>query len=91
MIFRSDSRSDKSNRSESSSHSQSQNHYDIFTEHQLSRSQQNEGNREIQNLITSHLEASKIGRHIADTVLDAKKKSCDINNTPAQLNIIAKV
>lgn len=90
-MFRSDSRSEGSNRSECSSHSQSQNNYDIFTDHQLSRSQQNLGNREIQNLITSHLEASKIGRHIADTVLDVKKKSCEIDSSSSQLDILTEV
>lgn len=62
-------------------------------EHQLSRSQQQLGNREIQNLITSHLEASKIGRHIADTALDTNKKSCDIDTSPSntQNDIIPEV
>lgn len=52
-------------------------------EHQLSRSEQQLENREIQNLITSHLEASKIGRYIADTALDTNKKSCDIDTSPS--------
>lgn len=82
VIFRSDSKPDSSNKSECSSQSQSKNNYDIFMEHQLSTSQQQLGNREIQNLITSHLEASKIGRHIADTALDTKKKSCDVDTSP---------
>jgi len=52
-------------------------------EQQLSRSQQQLANREIQNLIISHLEASKIGRHIADTALDSKKKVCHLDSSPS--------
>lgn len=81
-MFSLDSKPDSSIKSECSSQGQSQNNYDIFTEQQLSRTQQQLGNREIQNLITSHLEASKIGRHIADTVLD-KKNNYDFENSPS--------
>lgn len=93
MIFRSDSKPDSSNKSECSSQGQSQNNLDIFTEQQLSINQQQLGNREMQNLITSHLEASKIGRHIADTVLDVKKKNCDMDSSPSHTHhdLIAEV
>lgn len=84
--FRSDSKPDSSNKSECSSHSQAQTNYDMFAEQQLSRSQQQMGNREIQNLINSHLEASKIGRHIADTALDTKKTNCNIDNAAPTRN-----
>lgn len=64
-------------------------------EQQLSRSQQQQlGNIEMQNLIASHLEASKIGRHIADTVMDSKKKRYNnSDNSPShtQHDIIAEV
>jgi len=43
------------------------------------------GNREIQNLITSHIEANKIGRHIVDTTLDVKKAMCDTDSSPNSL------
>lgn len=76
VIIRSDSKPDSSNKSECSSQGQSQN-YDAFKEQQMFRSQQQLGNREIQNLINSHLEANKIGRHIADTALVEKKDICD--------------
>jgi len=48
----------------------------------LSKSEQQLGNREIQNLITSHIEANKIGRHIVDSTLDVKKSICDIESSP---------
>lgn len=67
---------DSSNKSECSSRGQPQNSYDTcYMEQQSSRNQGSIGNREMQNLITSHLEASKIGRYIADTALDDKKKN----------------
>lgn len=47
---------------------------------ELSRKKQQLGNKEMQNVITSHLEASKIGRNIVDTVLEEKKKSCDTDS-----------
>jgi len=47
----------------------------------LSTNQQQLGNREIQNLITSHIEANKIGRHIVDTALDVKKTVCDVDSS----------
>lgn len=80
VTFRSDSKPDSSNKSECSSQGQSQN-YDLFKEQQMFRNQQQLGNREIQNLINSHLEANKIGRHIADTVLVEKKEMCDIESS----------
>jgi len=33
-------------------------------------------------LITSHIEANKIGRHIVDTTLDVKKTICDTDSSP---------
>jgi len=85
FILRSDFKPDSSNKSECSSQGQSQNNFDSFTaEQQLSKSQQQLGNREIQNLITSHIEANKIGRHIVDTTLDVKQSICDINSSPPQ-------
>ncbi|XP_050542938.1 protein cycle isoform X3 [Daktulosphaira vitifoliae] len=75
ILTRLESKQDSSNKSECSSQGQPQNSYDSFIEQQSSRNQSSVGNREMQNLITSHLEASKIGRHIADTVLDDKKKN----------------
>ncbi|XP_060839763.1 protein cycle isoform X1 [Rhopalosiphum padi] len=83
ILTRSDYKADSSNKSECSSQGQSQNYYDSYTEPQLSKSQQQLGNREIQNLITSHIEANKIGRHIVDTALDANKTVCDIDSSPS--------
>lgn len=63
-------------------------------EQELSRNQQQLGSIEMQNLITSHLEASKIGRHIADTVMDSKKKryyNTDSSPSHTQHDIIAQV
>lgn len=81
FTVRSDSKPDSSNKSECSSQGQSQN-YDLFKEQQnMFRNQQQLGNREIQNLINSHLEATKIGRHIADTALVEKKEMCDIESS----------
>ncbi|VVC43609.1 Nuclear translocator,Myc-type, basic helix-loop-helix (bHLH) domain,PAS fold,PAS domain [Cinara cedri] len=80
ILTRSDSKPDSSNKSECSSQNQSQNHHDVVMEQAFSRRNQQLGNKEMQNLITSHLEASKIGRHIVDTVLDEKKKSCDTSS-----------
>lgn len=48
----------------------------------MSKNQQQLGSREIQNLITSHIEANKIGRHIVDTALDVKKAVCDVDSSP---------
>lgn len=83
-ILRLDFKPDSSNKSECSSQGQPQNNFDSFTEQQLSKSQQQLGNREIQNLITSHIEANKIGRHIVDTTLDVKQSICDISSSPPQ-------
>ncbi|XP_025408228.1 protein cycle isoform X3 [Sipha flava] len=82
ILTRSDSKPDSSNKSECSSQGRPQNNYDVFTEQQLFRIQQQLGIREIQSLINSHLEANKIGRHIADTAMDAKKKTCDTGSSP---------
>jgi len=82
FILRTDFKPDSSDKSECSSQGQSQNNYDSFTDQQLSKSQQQLGNREIQNLITSHIEANKIGRHIVDTTLDVKKAMCDTDSSP---------
>ncbi|XP_008187057.1 cycle isoform X3 [Acyrthosiphon pisum] len=82
ILTRTDFKPDSSNKSECSSQGQSQNNHDSFTDQQLSKSQQQLGNREIQNLITSHIEANKIGRHIVDTTLDVKKAMCDTDSSP---------
>lgn len=61
-------------------------------EQELFKRQQQLGNKEMQNLITSHLEANKIGRHIVDTILNEKKKSCDTDSSLCiQYNIKTEV
>ncbi|XP_050433160.1 protein cycle isoform X7 [Adelges cooleyi] len=83
ILTRSDSKPDSSNKLECSSQDQPQNNYDTFVDQQSSKIQQSLGNRDMQNLITSHLEASKIGRHIADTVLDDKTKIDKVEEPPS--------
>ncbi|XP_063241156.1 protein cycle isoform X2 [Bacillus rossius redtenbacheri] len=57
---------------------QSQGNFDFF-------SQTGSGGREMQRLISTHMEVSKIGRQIAEEVLDSQRRSCESspNSSPS--------